>query len=120
MTGTWVYSFNTAPPIEPRLYFPDKRLLDLAIWGSLACPYSPPQYTVFPSDGQAGRWTLHFDVIEPLTDIFKWKQLLLAQLSGMRMRYEDFGTGRKWTWVLTDEVLERDNDNNLRLGHWPD
>jgi hypothetical protein len=116
---TPVYSFSAAPPIEPRLYFPESKLINMAIWGTFACPYSPPQHTVFPSDGQIGRWTLHFDDVDPLTDVSPWK--LLAQLlPGMRMRYQDFETGNTWIWVLTDQIIKRDNNNDLRLGRWPD
>lgn len=117
---TPVYSFNSAPPAVPRLYFRESTLLrDMLIWGTVACPYSPPQYTVFPGNGQVGRWTLHFDVLNPLTDISEWRTMA-QQLPGMRMRYEDFETGQRWVWVLTDEILKRDNDNDLRLGRWPD
>ncbi len=113
-----LYLFNDAPPPQPQLYFAEARLVYMACYGTLACPYTPPQYTVFPSPGQVGRWTLHVDYVDPLTDTSDWK-LLADQLPGTRMRYTDFETGQSWVWVLTDQMVHTAAPA-FRLGVWPD
>jgi hypothetical protein len=113
-----LYMFRNAPPAEPKLYFPETKLLEMATWGHMACPYRPPQYTIYPGDGQVGRWTLHFDHPDPLTDTSPWKFSIDDMLPGMRMHYEDFETGQRWVWVLTSQRLY--GEPNWRLGMWPD
>jgi hypothetical protein len=137
MTGfipTWMeydgircYFFNEAPPENPRLYFKQSHLWQMLLYGSLAAPYTPPQHTIFPGDGQVGRWTLKYgeEKVEALHEIAKApfgmvKEKLLDILPEMLMRYEDFATDKSTVWRLTDDVVMREHDNHLRLGVWPD
>ena len=117
-----LYDFDDAPPKTPALHFNGKQLRGLAMYGSCSCPYAPPQFTVFPSDGQVGRWTLHFDVGDALRlpdDPKQWWDILERTFPGMRMRYEDFETGHRWIWVLTDRMVHN-KDTDYWLGVWPD
>jgi hypothetical protein len=131
LINTPCYFFNTAPPLAPRLYFKEKTLFEMLVWGSVACPYTAPQDTVFPSDGQLGRWTMNYDkdkirqirnvsvyVPEP-TCMKRVREDMIGLLPDMLMRYEDFGTGKFTVWMLTSDVIQRDSDNNLRLGVLP-
>jgi hypothetical protein len=113
-----LYRFDEPPPRQHAIFFDGSKLFQMAMYGGCACPYTPPQWTIFPSDGQVGRWTLHFDVVDPLTDDSPWKFTVEDMLPGMRMRYEDFDTGRRWIWVLTDKTIT--GDVEYRLGVWPD
>lgn len=118
--NTPAYFFNAAPPLVPRLYFNEKSLMDMAILGCLikrgSWPPAPPQYTVFPG----GRWTIHFHPDKPPYDGSQTRDMVKELLPGIKMQYHDFNTGRHWIWILTNEVLHRDNNNDLRIGHWPD
>jgi hypothetical protein len=124
LEGVRVYNFNREPPVCPRLYLTERHVVELAMYGFLACPYTPPLWTVFPSDGQLGWWKLRFDDtprgLHGLVDNPDWRKLLSEQLAGMHIIYQNFDTKRSWIWVLTDQVLCRDNDNDLRYAVWPD
>lgn len=128
--GVPVCSFNSPPPASPQLYLTQKHLIQLGFYGTLACPYTPPAQTVYPSAGQLGWWQMRIDggarrrpnphIVPDIEDSNAWTRFIAARLAGMRVTYEDFGTGDLWLWVLTDRVLHRDNDNDLRLAVWPD
>jgi hypothetical protein len=119
--GISQYDFTGAPPIKPKLFFTEKGLVSAALWGG----YPNPQRTIFPgdNDGAMGRWTHHFDIIDPLSEeAMKEPWKLLAQLlPGTRMRWHDWDIDKSWLWVLTDQVIHRHGyDHDLRLGVWPD
>jgi hypothetical protein len=122
------YFFNETPPAEPRLYFKQSILWDMLVYGQLAAPYTPPQFTVFPSDGQVGRWTMHYSKdklmamreASKLTPFTRLKQDMIDLLPGMLIRYVDLETSKFTVWQLTEHVIRRDNSNDLRLGVWPD
>jgi hypothetical protein len=121
------YFFNEPPPADPKLYFKQKTLWELMVYGTLSCP-KRPQYTVFPADGQIGRWTMHYDnqklatmrEIARHTPFTRIRDELIDLLPGMHMRYHDFDTNTTTVWTLTDDVIMREHDNHLRLGVWPD
>lgn len=116
-----LYMFRDAPPIGPWLYFSERVLLGMAGGALCSFLYVPPQYTILSGAGLAvGRWTLRFDFSDPLTDESPWKFSMGDMLAGMRMGYEDFESGQRWVWVLTDEVVRHDDDDHLRMAHWPD
>lgn len=124
--GVPQYDFMRVPPIKPKLFFTERHLIQLALYGTVGCPFTPVSETVYPSAGQLGRWTLHFDVVD-LEHLFAngspWK-LLAQELPGMRVRYHGNiydETDKTWLWVLTDQVIHRHgHDHDLRLGVWPD
>lgn len=116
--------FGYAPPAYPRLWFTDKHLIELAMWG---------QRTVFCGDGDVGQWT----VIDAPEDVEKAQyareriaalpfdlQKLIPERIGpnsgsitfpkMHIAYEQFG-GDKLVWRLTSTVAA-----GMRLGIWPD
>lgn len=127
MITTPAYFFNAVPPAVSRVYFSQPTVYEMLLFGGLVCPYGPPQRTVFPGGDQVGRWTLHYDdeKTKTLRDIATGPYAslhprLIATLPGMLLRYEDFAAGETLVWRLTDDVLLRDNANNLQLGVWPD
>ena len=117
-----VHNFTTPPPKVPRLYFGERKLGNLAIWGGFAL-VNPGSVLVdqWPKC-YVGSWRIHFDIIDPFSEEAAkepWK-LLAQMLPGMRVSYEDFATEEQMIWVLTDDIVRRDNNNDLRLGVWPD
>jgi hypothetical protein len=102
------------PPLHPRLWFPERELVDMLIWG---------QYTVFGAFGafldpsqwpsSMGRWTMNTQDRSSHHDE--------TILSGLRLRYEDWDTNRVSVWQMTDTRMGPVGGGiEWRLGLWPD
>jgi hypothetical protein len=139
------YIFRGAPPRRPRLWFLDRDLYPLTIWGSqIIWQPDGTELTVRSRYGagvdhielkeraaeldlDAGIWSMHIPWHTGVIDYPSETPLEVLRLAmpGMTMRYEHWGAQR-WAaaWKLTDltvpHVVTFGKEDTWRLGIWPD
>jgi hypothetical protein len=140
------YTFQGSPPRRPRLWFLDRHLHPLVVWGSqIMWPGAAgTELTqrirygecVRPSEIRAqailldldvGQWTMNMSPDQahrewPTNDPYEVIELAMP---GLTMRYEHWGV-ESWSavWKLTDVTIHPvhtfGDDDTWRLGVWPD
>jgi hypothetical protein len=111
------YPFTSAPPHQPRLWFLERQLYGLIIYG---------QYTVARNERMVGRWTVNvprdWEVIEWSSD--NPYEVVRMAMEGIHLRWQDFDTEKVIVWRLTGLTIPQQYDraevDTWRLGLWPD
>ena len=136
------YTFTGAPERRPRLWFLDRQLYPLTVWGSqIMWPGIGTELTdrirygegVNESELRAqaielnldvGQWTMHLNDDRDFPSTDPWEVIQMA-MPGMTLRYEHWGVESwKAVWELTGLTIPHvhtfGRDDVWRLGIWPD
>ena len=123
------YTFAGSPPRRPRLWFLDRHLYTLVVWGVHSV--LDIDVGVWTTDIYAAAWNFADEagrnpkkMREMRRDLSPHEQVRAA-MPGLPIRYQHRGV-EQWSavWVLTDTVIEHvhtfGDDDTWRLGVWPD
>jgi hypothetical protein len=127
------YVFAGAPERQPRLWFLDRQLYTLVVWGSLCAARDDM------GRDNAGHWTTDIYAAawnfadqagqnpdrmrEMRRDLSRFEQVCTA-MPGLPVHYEHHDPAWTAVWRLTDTVIPHvhtfGQDDTWRLGVWPD